>query len=87
MKTANQQFWVGSIVVFSVAVWLSILVGSRLSKPITSITDTISRVAAGNHDVETPGLHRRDEIGKMAAAVEVFKRTLIKSVQLQKTTV
>ncbi|MCW8884846.1 MAG: ATP-binding protein [Motiliproteus sp.] len=82
-QTAQRQMLIGSIAVFAVALLISFLIGRRLSHPITSITDTISQVAAGQHEVKTPGLGRRDEIGKMAAAVEVFKQTLVKTLKLQ----
>lgn len=46
----------------------------QLSAPITEITDSMNRLAAGDLSVDIPSIGRADEIGEMAAAVEVFKR-------------
>ncbi|MEH6814796.1 MAG: ATP-binding protein [Motiliproteus sp.] len=80
---ASRQMLIGSIVTFTAAVILALIIGRRLSGSISAITSAITRVAKGEHDVETPGLQRKDEIGKMAAAVEVFKQTLVKAIDLQ----
>ncbi|HUI94920.1 MAG TPA: cache domain-containing protein [Xanthobacteraceae bacterium] len=51
------------------AVWLS----RGLVKPLRAMTATMSELAAGNLDVAVPAAGRRDELGSMAKAVEVFK--------------
>lgn len=49
-------------------------IGTRqLSAPIRRVSQVMSEVADGNLDVAVPYLGRKDEIGEMAAAVEVFK--------------
>lgn len=69
-------------VIVSVAVLLLVaLVGSaafwivvfRVVRPIQSLTDTMSRLAGGDLEVVIPSADRRDEIGQMARAVEVFR--------------
>ncbi|AWJ90631.1 methyl-accepting chemotaxis protein [Azospirillum baldaniorum] len=55
----------------------ALLIGRGLSRPIVSMTDTMTRLAGGDRRVEVPGLDRGDEIGGMAKAVEVFKHSLI----------
>ena len=45
----------------------------HLSRPIRKVTEAINRVADGQFDIEVPFAGRRDEIGEMAAAVDVFK--------------
>ncbi|UHS60219.1 methyl-accepting chemotaxis protein [Agrobacterium vaccinii] len=50
-------------------------IGSReLSGPILKVSNVMNAVAEGNLDTDVPYLDRKDEIGEMAAAVEVFKR-------------
>ena len=50
-------------------------VGSKqLSVPILKVSDAMNAVAEGNLETDVPYLGRKDEIGEMAAAVEVFKR-------------
>ncbi|HEX2146292.1 MAG TPA: methyl-accepting chemotaxis protein [Pseudorhizobium sp.] len=46
----------------------------QLSAPITEITESMKRVAEGDFSTAIPSMGRADEIGEMAAAVEVFKR-------------
>ncbi len=46
----------------------------HLSRPIRKVTETIKQVADGNFDVEVPFAGRADEIGEMAAAVDIFKQ-------------
>ncbi len=49
-------------------------IGTRqLSAPIRRVSQVMSEVADGNLDAAVPYLGRKDEIGEMAAAVEVFK--------------
>ena len=44
-----------------------------LIRPIDEITDVMSTLAEGNNSVDIPSLHRGDEIGRMASAVQVFR--------------
>ncbi len=46
---------------------------TQLSRPIVSLTDAIKRVAKGDYETPVPFENRRDEIGDMAKAVDVFK--------------
>jgi methyl-accepting chemotaxis protein len=56
------------------AVIASMLYVSRaISGPVSSLTGAIQKLATGDTRVEIPALGRRDEIGTIAAAVEVFK--------------
>ncbi len=52
-------------------------------RPIRAMTRGMGELAAGRLDLPVPGLGRRDEIGAMAAAVQVFKDTMIQSRQLE----
>lgn len=67
---------IGLITIAGVVVGAAIglIIGSRsLSRPILSLTDAMKRLAAGDYATEIPSMGRADEIGDMAAAVEVFK--------------
>lgn len=44
-----------------------------LTRPITQMTDLMGELANGHFDVEVDGQSRRDELGDMARAVEVFR--------------
>ncbi|MGE7417554.1 methyl-accepting chemotaxis protein [Methylobacterium tarhaniae] len=55
--------------------------------PLSAITATMRELASGHTTRAVPGLGRRDEIGSMAASVQVFKENLIRSRQLEEETV
>jgi CheY-like chemotaxis protein/HAMP domain-containing protein len=50
-----------------------------LARPLREITDLMTRLAAQDHSIEIPGLKRRDEIGEMARALQVFKKLSIET--------
>ena len=45
-----------------------------ISRPLVQMTGAMSKLAEGDLDTEVPSRERRDEIGGMAAAVEIFKQ-------------
>ncbi len=50
--------------------------------PLTRLTGHVRELAKGNKDIELVGVGRRDEIGQIAAAVQVFRENMIKAEQL-----
>ncbi len=62
---------------FAVATLLALLVlvdvRRRIVGPLRSMTAALTRLAAGNLDFAIPEAHRRDEIGQLASAFEVFR--------------
>lgn len=67
------------------ALLLSLLVGwwlvRNIARPVTAITDAMKKLADGDVSVAVPGIGRKDEIGRMAAAVEHFKDQAIKKLK------
>ncbi|MEO6014900.1 MAG: methyl-accepting chemotaxis protein [Devosia sp.] len=51
-------------------------------RPLSRMTEAMAKLARGDLAVEVPGLNKSDEIGEMAAAVEVFKENAIQVAQL-----
>ena len=60
----------GALLLGTVLAWL---IGASLSGPIRRMTDRMQSLAAGELDDAIPGGESRDEIGRMARAVEVFR--------------
>ncbi|SFL15330.1 methyl-accepting chemotaxis protein [Methylobacterium pseudosasicola] len=52
-------------------------------RPIRSMTEAMRALAAGDASIVVPAQERQDEIGAMAAAVQVFKDNLIRTRQLE----
>jgi methyl-accepting chemotaxis protein len=85
VATAGQAQWhlwtkgaLGLLVALISVVGLGI-VRRQVVGPINALTVLMKRLASGDHAVEIAGKDRRDEIGAMAAAVEVFKQNAIET--------
>ncbi|HEV7434658.1 MAG TPA: methyl-accepting chemotaxis protein, partial [Pseudorhizobium sp.] len=52
--------------------------------PIVGMTQAMSQLAGGNHDIKVPALDRGDEVGHMAQAVVVFKDAAIEKRRLER---
>jgi methyl-accepting chemotaxis protein len=60
------------------------LVASRIvGRPLVAMTELMGQLAAGNTDIEVPGLDRGDEVGAMARSVQVFKNSMIEAERLR----
>ena len=51
--------------------------------PLAAVTSAMRRLAEGDAAISVPGADRRDEIGAMANALEVFRRTLLASREME----
>ena len=60
--------------------------GLHVGRPLRRMTATMKSLAAGDATVAIPASGRRDEIGAMAAAVQVFKDNLIRTRTLEEET-
>jgi len=69
------------------AIVISILLGFFLSRtigaPIARMTAAMTTLAQGNMSTEIPARGRKDEVGKMAEAVQVFKDNMIETEKLR----
>ncbi len=78
-KVEDEGRWnvILSFVVLGVATLLGAIafwvVVGRVARPIQRLTGVMTDLAGGNLGVEIPSVARRDEIGEMARAVEVFR--------------
>ncbi len=68
---------IGSLVILLVAGAAGLFFAARISGPISAITASMARLAAGDTAVAIPAADGRDEIGEMARAVAVFKENAI----------
>ncbi len=70
---------VSVIVAIAAAIWIT----RGISRPIIRITDTMKSLADGKVDVQVPFMERRDEVGAMAQAVNVFKDNAVKRLEFE----
>jgi methyl-accepting chemotaxis protein len=55
----------------------------RVARPITEMTHAMRALAGNDRSVEIPSRNRRDEIGAMAGAVQVFKESMVEAERLR----
>ncbi|HWK45181.1 MAG TPA: methyl-accepting chemotaxis protein [Stellaceae bacterium] len=61
------------VVVCGLLLWIL----KNATRPIVALTDAMAKLSAGELETGIPALDRADEVGRMAQAVEVFKRNAI----------
>ncbi|MCM2290983.1 methyl-accepting chemotaxis protein [Allorhizobium sp. BGMRC 0089] len=72
---------VGGIVMLLTAAIGLFLLNRALVSPLRGITGAMLDLAAGRNDITIPGQGRKDEVGEMAACVEVFRKTAIDKIE------
>ncbi len=63
----------GGAVALVIGLIASFLISGSLARPVVAMTEAMNRLAEGKLDTEVPAQTFNDEIGRMAAAVNVFK--------------
>ena len=72
------------IALLSVAVAvLSLLVGGSVSRPLTGMVRLVNRLAEGDLSIEVKGADRKDAVGMLARALQVFKENTLKARALE----
>ncbi|MGF1629254.1 MAG: methyl-accepting chemotaxis protein [Kiloniellaceae bacterium] len=61
----------------------ALVIGRGISRPVIAMTEAMEALAGGDHSVEIPTRDRRDEIGAMAKAVQVFKDNAVEMKRLE----
>ncbi|CAK0752379.1 two-component system, sensor histidine kinase and response regulator [Gammaproteobacteria bacterium] len=59
------------------AVVLTWLIGGSIARPIRRMTSAMRQLADGQLSIAVPALSHRDEVGAMAAAVEIFRQNAL----------
>ncbi|HEU4838917.1 MAG TPA: methyl-accepting chemotaxis protein [Micavibrio sp.] len=72
-----------SLAILFIIALISVWYSKCLTKPIAKMVDTMKMLADGNNEVSVPSLERRDEIGDMAKAVQVFKENALEMERME----
>jgi PAS domain S-box-containing protein len=67
----------GGTASFIIALLMGFLLTRGITVPITRMTSAMTALAKGDTGVEVPEAGRNDEIGAMAAAIQVFRHSII----------
>ena len=76
-EQTKQVIILGTLLGFVVSAFVTFMVGASIVRPIKSITDVMQQLSAGKTDVEIGHRDRKDEIGKMVQAIDVFRTNMI----------
>ncbi|MBT7898551.1 MAG: hypothetical protein HN565_07215, partial [Rhodospirillales bacterium] len=74
--------WVLLFLGIAAGIAVTILTMRSIVPHIASMTSAMGLLAGGDKTVEIPGTDRTDEIGEIAAAVQVFKENMIKNEEM-----
>ena len=80
---AEQELLIIAAVGTVLGIGLAIILGRSIAGPVQAMTGVMTRLAGGDLDAEIPAQNRRDEIGAMALAVQVFKDNAIEVKRLE----
>jgi methyl-accepting chemotaxis protein len=88
IATRSQRSLMILLIAASIAVGLglvvSIILARGIGRPIREITAAMLGLADGNLDLKIPHGARRDEVGTMAATIEVFRKGLVERFSLER---
>jgi methyl-accepting chemotaxis protein len=74
---------VGSLLSVALSVIMGALLSGAIAKPVAAMTAAMDRLANGDNDVAIPAQGRKDEVGRMAAAVQTFKDAALEKTRLE----
>ncbi|RME69197.1 MAG: HAMP domain-containing protein, partial [Alphaproteobacteria bacterium] len=72
-----------ALVSIMIGIGAALLITRMIARPVRVMTEQMRRLADGDKSVVVEGAERRDELGAMAAAVQVFKENAIEMERLQ----
>jgi len=70
----------GILVGVLAAIWIVV---TQIRRPLETIISTMRQVAEGQLDADIPFVSKRDEVGDMARAVQVFKQNAVERARLE----
>jgi methyl-accepting chemotaxis protein len=69
----------GTVAILIAAGLVALFLGRGISRPLVSITAIMNRLSSDDIDVAIPRGERLDEVGTMAQAVDVFRRSVMEA--------
>lgn len=82
-NTAASVFLVVLLLTVGFSTAITLIAARSITRPIFRLTRAMSDLASGNLDAAVPELDRSDEVGSMAAAMQVFKEGLNREAKLR----
>jgi methyl-accepting chemotaxis protein len=85
-KHAVQMIWLALLATTLICFAIGFTLIAGISVPIRKMADAMRLLAGGNTDAKIPALGEKNEIGEMAAAVQVFRDNMIRTRELEAET-
>jgi methyl-accepting chemotaxis protein len=82
-EQADFEALLASLAAAAMALVVGLVMASRLARPLQALAEAGRSLAGGNTAVDVPGRGRRDEIGEVAAAMEVLRQGTLEAEQLR----
>jgi methyl-accepting chemotaxis protein len=82
MEGGRAVFVAVSLAIAALSLAVSLLISRIISRPIVEMTASLGRIAEKDYDAPIPALGQKDEIGRMATAVNVLKDRSIEADRL-----
>jgi methyl-accepting chemotaxis protein len=82
-STAQFHLLLATVLILLIGAVLALLLGRGISRPLTGMTVVMNRLSSGDISVAIPGGDRKDEVGTMARAVDVFRRNMVETQALR----
>lgn len=82
ISNTDKTFLFASISILAVGIFLGLLIGRSISRPINQLNDTMKALADGNIETDVPMLGVKTEFGEMAETVQFFKNASVERAAL-----
>jgi len=82
LVSMRHSVFAAQIVLLAVGIAGCIAIARSISRPVQELTRIMSDMSSGKLDIAIPEQSRRDEIGRMAAALDVFRRNSLEARRL-----
>jgi methyl-accepting chemotaxis protein len=78
-------YWIMAMLLLAAALCVAAgtFIVTSVSRPIRAMTDAMARLARHDLSAQVAGIGRRDEVGQMASAVQIFKDNMVEGDRLK----
>ena len=83
LNSANTMLAAGGLISVVLSIAMGWLLSGAIAGPVAAMTAAMGRLANGDNTVTIPAVGRKDEVGRMASAVQTFKDAAIEKLRLE----
>ena len=83
IRSGQTAMVIGGLIGVALAAVLGWILSRAIANPVSAMTRAMGRLASGDTGVEVPAVGRKDEVGRMADAVQTFKDAAIEKLRLE----